>query len=140
VLEEQQQMREDRYQCAVEVTAAAAGTGDGVNFQSGAAVQQQLDEMIEAAKTVGKGYKLISQLPLTNLHLLQQQMLHHQQQLEARDSASEDSCTAAIEDSCTAAIITADAAVESAAEAGAGTGSFKGGVMQTAPSMMAAQA
>lgn len=137
VLKEQQQLREERYQCAVEVTAAAAaaagtGTNDSAKSHCCNAIQQQLDEMIEAAKTVAKGYKLVSPLPLTNLHLLQQQMLQHQQQLEARDSASEDSCTAAI--------ITADAAVDSAAEAGAGTGSCKGDVMQSALNMMAAKA
>jgi hypothetical protein len=130
VLDEQQQLREERYNCSVEVTAAAAaaaGAGDGSGSHCCTEIQQQLDQMIEAARTVGKGYKLVSKLPLTNLHLLQQQMLQHQQQLEARDAASEDSCTAAI--------ITADAAVDSAAEAGAGSGSCKGEALQSTTNM-----
>lgn len=132
VLVEQQQLREERYNCAVEVTAAAAAAacnGDSPRSQCCSGIQQQLDQMIEAARTVGKGYKLISQLPLTNLHLLQQQMLQHQHQLEVRDSASEGSCTAAI--------ITADAAADSAAVVGAGSGGCKADSMQAALSVTA---
>lgn len=113
VLSEQQELREVRY-----LAALAAASEDGSccpDAAAAAAVRQQLEAMIAAAQTVGKGYKLESRLVLSQIPQQQPQpsqrqppqppveqqqppVKQQQQQCveDAGDSSSEEGCMAAI--------------------------------------------
>lgn len=124
VIAEQQKLREARYIGALADAAEASGSSSCCpDAAAAAAVKQQLDDVIETAQTVGKGYKLVSRLLLSEIpqRRYQQQQKpqgEREQRVEVQDSASE---------YCTAAIITAQVPGE-----GQAVGDGKGGVAAAA--------
>jgi hypothetical protein len=124
VVAEQQELREARHIAALADAAEASGSNSCCpDAAAAAAVKQQLDDMIEAAQTVGKGYKLVSRLVLSEIpqrryQQKQKPQAEQAQPLEVKDSASE---------YCTAAIITAQVPGD-----GQAAGDGKGGVAAAA--------
>lgn len=110
------------------MAAAAAKAGKSC-FQEhavlSAAIQQQLDAMMAAAKSVGKGFKLEMRLDLMQLpQQLLQEIQQHEQQKDTNAFQAErprDSCDASSEECCTTAVISAPVTTTGLDEASAGS-------------------
>lgn len=147
VIAEQQELREQRYNAVATVGAmAGAGAGDGSSSRGSSgscsrscsaaeipqAVQQQLDFMLDAAKTVGKGLRLESRLILSQVMCHQGVPVQQQQQScappvpsEQQQEHEQDDKDVVSEEGCTAAIIEAEEALAEPAavsKAGAAAG------------------